>query len=202
MSSADRPLFLPILGILSDRPRPRIVRLRAPDSGWRTPRRSTAPGRSNGNVRSRRENWAGRPDRRSRTLPQIGQRPWIMKQPRSRWTSSWLHRTWKRRRGLSWTTMRTPRPACWLALIGFSPLLVGFASIVGLVETRPLEQDRRSRADLAAELGLGALGADRLGIGLDRFEGLELVFALVADVVVSGHGSTSFPEFNATLWSG
>src|SRR5262249_35684321 len=49
------------------------------------------------------------------------------------------------------------------------------------------EQDGRPRADLAAELRLRALGADGLGIGLDRFEGFEFVAALVANVIVGGH---------------
>ncbi len=72
------------------------------------------------------------------------------------------------------------RPACWRGgLVGLGPFLVGFAPVVGLVEARPLEQDRGPRADLAAELGLGHSGQIGLGVGLDRFEGLELV--LTAD---------------------
>src|SRR5205823_12062119 len=54
--------------------------------------------------------------------------------------------------------------------IGLGPRLVGLAAVVGLVEARALEQDRRARADLAAELRLPALGADRLGFGRDRLE--------------------------------
>ena len=72
----------------------------------------------------------------------------------------------------------------------YRPRLVSCTTRCGSRSDRspePLEDDRGPRADLAAELGLVALGADRLGIGLDRLEGLELVLATVTDVVVSRH---------------
>ena len=120
--------------------------------------------------------------RRSRTcFEQIGQRPWIMKRSRSRWTSSWPTSGFgggRRRGDAVEDDDDSGRLAGVGGLVGLGPLLVRFAPVVGLVEARPLEQDRGPRADLAAELGLGALGADRLGVGLDRLEGLELVVAV------------------------
>src|SRR5579871_1065324 len=65
--------------------------------------------------------------------------------------------------------------------------LVARALVVGLVETRPLEDDPGARAEEALErrlLALGAFGQKRRG---DRLELVEVVPAVLALVLVGRH---------------
>ena len=81
-----------------------------------------------------------------------------------------------------------PRRSRRRRLIGRGGLLVRLAAVVGLVEARPLEDDRRPGTDQPPQLQLAALRALALGIGAHRLKQLELVLAGLANVIVGRHG--------------
>src|SRR5208283_817116 len=74
-------------------------------------------------------------------------------------------------------------------LLGLGGALVRVAAIVGLVEPRALEEDGRTGADLAAQLGGVALGAVGLGLRDDRLVRFEFIPAAVAHIIVGWHRS-------------
>ncbi len=82
-------------------------------------------------------------------------------------------------------------------LLGFGGLFIAFGAIVGLIETRALEDNPPTGADPACHRGVAVAGA---GVGFlepasgrlgDRLEELEYLPALAAFIVVRWHANRS-----------